>query len=184
MTLTLHTSFFAWCNDWQLAEKTFAVFNVFICAVQLFFPGFFLRLPVTGIYSSDIMAAAAFSKMQNTKAVQNQATGHIYLSPFWRQGEQNAGSSFFPIFFVPIFTPDRGWSLSSSFCLDSCHCNWLPSPSSLRPIDSRVAAGQPIMKWPWCRVSEAIVPLNSDTPKWVIFYMGQHLFRQTVSSCW
>lgn len=102
MTLTLHTSSFAWCNDWQLAEKTFAVFNVFICAVQLFFPGFFLRLPVTGIYSSDIMAAAAFSKMQNTKAVQNQATGHIYLSPFWRQGEQNAGSSFFPIFFVPI----------------------------------------------------------------------------------
>lgn len=67
---------------------------------------------------------------------------------------------FFDLSFFAVFAPDRGWSLSSSRSLDSCHRNWLHSPSSLRPVDSRVAAGQPIMKWPWSCVSRAIVLLK------------------------
>lgn len=68
---------------------------------------------------------------------------------------QNHLFFFHPSFFA-VFTPDRGWSLSRFRSLDSrCH-NWLRSTSSLRPVDSRVAAGQPIMKWPWSGVSRAI----------------------------
>lgn len=118
-----------------------------------------LLSPITCIYSCG-MAVACPSRMQNRAAVQTQATKHIYLSPLWMLRGQNAGSSFFYPSFFAVFTPDRGWSLSSSRSLDSCHRNWLHSASSLRPVDSRVAAGQPIMKWPWSSVSGAIVLLK------------------------
>lgn len=110
-----------------------------------------LLLQITCIYSCS-MAVAACHVMQTRGAMQTPATRRIYLSPLWRHRGQNAGSSFFYLSFRAVFTPDRGWSLSSSRSLDSCHRNWLHSPSSLRPVDSRVAAGQPIMKWPWSRV--------------------------------
>ena len=115
-----------------------------------------LLSPITCIYSSGC------SSQQNAKqsGSQTRATKHIYLSLLWRLRGQNAGSSFFYPSFFTIFTPDRGWSLSSSRSLDSCHHNWLHSPSSLRPVDSRVAAGQPIMKWPWSSVSRAVVLLK------------------------
>lgn len=91
---------------------------------------------------------------------QGCATKQLYLSPLWRLRGQNAGSSFFYPSLFAVFTPDGGWSLSSLRSLDSSRRNWLRSPSSLRPVDSRVAAGQPIMKWPWSSDSGAVALLK------------------------
>lgn len=91
------------------------------------------------------------------RASPTPATKHIYLSTLWRLRGQDAGSSFpppIPLFF-DVFSPDRGWSLSSPHSLDSCRNNSPRSPSSFRPVDSRVATGQPITKWPWSGVSGA-----------------------------
>lgn len=93
------------------------------------------------------------------------ATKHIYLSTLWRLRGQDSGSLFFfpiPLFFA-VFSPDRSWSLSSPRSLDSCRRNSLRSLSSVRPVDSRVAARQHIMKWPWSGVSEAAEPLEALT---------------------
>lgn len=118
-----------------------------------------LLSPITCIYSC---GTGCCSSQQNAKqgGSQTRATKQIYLSPLWRLRGQNAGSSFFYPSFFAVFSLDRGWSLSSSRSLDSCRHNWLRFASSLRPADSRVAAGQHIMKWPWSSVSRAIVLLK------------------------
>lgn len=93
------------------------------------------------------------------------STKQIYLSTLWRPGEGGGEEEgkmqdhlffFFNPSFSAVYTPDRGWSLSSLCSLDSCRHKWPRSPSSLMPVDSRVAAGQPIMKWPWSGVSRAM----------------------------
>lgn len=143
-------------QDWQQPEKRAVIQSILLrvllhcddCSCQSH-----AFIPVA-------WAVATPGRMQNRAAMQTQATKQIYLSPLWRLRGQNAGSSFFYSSFFAVFTPDWGWSLSSSRSLDSCHRNWLHSPSSLRPVDSRVAAGQPIMKWPWSSVSRAIAQLK------------------------
>lgn len=108
-------------------------------------------------------AVAAPSRMQSRMARRRKlykADLFVNTLKAWRGREgQNAGSSFFFFSnpsFSAVYTPDRGWSLSSLCGLDSCHHKWPRSPSSLMPVDSRVAAGQPIMKWPWSGVSRAM----------------------------
>lgn len=97
---------------------------------------------------------------QNIMGSQTWESGKICLSPLWRLWGKNAGSSFLHSPFFAVFSLDRSRSLSSCCSLDSCHCYLLPSPSSLRPFDGRVSAGQPIMKWPCSSVSEARVLLK------------------------
>lgn len=116
-----------------------------------------LLTPITCIYPHGV-AVAVSDRMQNRTSVQTLRSRSI-CHCFEGLGGQNAGSSFFLSFFG-VFTPDRGWSLSRCRSLDLCHRNWLHSPSSLRPVDTRVAAPLPIMKWPWSSVSRAIALLK------------------------
>lgn len=110
----------------------------------------------TWIYSC-ATAGAVPSRMQNRVARRCKLQSRTICQHYERLGGKMQNHLFFlhPSFFA-LFTPDRGWSLSRFCSLDSCHHNRLRSTSSLRPVDSRVAAGQPIMKWPWSGVNRAI----------------------------
>lgn len=67
--------------------------------------------------------------------------------------------------------------------LDSCRRKWPRSPSSLMPVDSQVAAGQAIMKWPWSPCQRgAMMLLKHQCPKVSNFpSVGQHLFAREQS---
>lgn len=86
------------------------------------------------------------------------ATKHIYLSTLWRLSGQDAGSSFFsPSLFSLLFS----LLIEADPYQAPVALTPVASPSSVRPVDSRVAAGQPIMNWPWSGVSEATVASGS-----------------------
>lgn len=144
------------CNAVNTSRSIAAPWCLLVTITCIFF--FFFLVPLPAPWLLQLPAECKVEWLADASS-----TKQIYLSTLWRPGGggggQNAGSSFFFFFnpsFSAVYTPDRGWSLSSLCSLDSWRHKWPRSPSSLMPVDSRVAAGQPIMKWPWSGVSRAM----------------------------
>lgn len=115
-----------------------------------------LFLTITCIYSCASTVATP-SRMQNRMARRRRLQSRSICQRFeGLEGKMQDHLFFFASSFSLLFLLLIEADLYQVHSLDSCCHNWLHSPSSLRPVDSRVAAGQPIMKWPWFSVSRAI----------------------------
>lgn len=123
-----------------------------------------LLLPITCIYSCGT-AIAAPSRMQNRTARRRK----LQIGSICHRFESLGGKMQDHLFSIPLSLP---FSLlieadlyQARRSLDSCHRNRLHPPSSFRSVDSRVAAGQPIMKWPWSCVKQGHSAAETVTPQ-------------------